>query len=87
MDITNNGDGRFDMDDVTLGHEQLFGLLADFLDDRLCQKLPLEERFYTCVQVEYHCSCEGSKKRERERGEEVEKRGMCELGVRELMPE
>ena len=54
MNVSNNSDGRFDMDDVALGHEQLLGLLTDLLDYRLGQKLPLEERFYACVQVQYH---------------------------------
>lgn len=54
MNVSNNSDGRFDMDNVTLGHEQLLGLLTDLLDYRLGQELPLEERFYACVQVQYH---------------------------------
>jgi hypothetical protein len=52
MDVSYYGDGGFYVYDVSLTHEDLFGLLADFLEDCLVEELLLHELLYTCIQVE-----------------------------------
>jgi len=43
------GDRSFYMYDVSLTHEDLLGLLADFLEDCLMEELLLHELLYTCI--------------------------------------
>ena len=52
MDVADDGDGRADVDDVALTHQQLLGLGADGLDDRLGEELLLVQARYAFVEVD-----------------------------------
>ena len=49
MYVSYYGDRGFYMYDVSLAHEDLLGLLADFLKDCLVEKLLLHELLYACI--------------------------------------
>lgn len=52
MDVSDNGYGGADMDDVALTHEQLLRLCAYCFDDRLGEKFFLVEARDTLVQID-----------------------------------
>jgi hypothetical protein len=58
VDVADDGDGRPDVHHIALLHEQLLGLCANGLDDRLGQQLLFGEARYALIQV--YGGCPGS---------------------------
>ena len=55
MDVADNCDRCAHVDNIALSHEQLFGLCADGLDDRLSQELFLVQARDALVQIDGRC--------------------------------
>jgi hypothetical protein len=55
VDVAHDGDGRGDVDDVALAHQQLLSLGAYRLDDGFREEFFLVEACYALVQVDRRC--------------------------------
>jgi hypothetical protein len=55
VNVTHHGDGRLDMDDIALSHQQLFRFGAYGLDDGLGEKLLVIQSGYAFVEVYTGC--------------------------------
>lgn len=53
MNVTDDGDGGLDVDDVALPHEQLFRLFADLLQEGLAEELLAQEDRNRPVEVQH----------------------------------
>lgn len=56
MDVTDDSDGRSNVYHITLLHEQLLGLCAYCLDDRLGQQFLLGKPRYAFIEVYTGCA-------------------------------
>ena len=53
MNVSHDCDGRLDVHDVALAHQELLCLFADLLDERLGQQPFLQQRLDRPVEVEH----------------------------------
>ena len=55
VNVTHHGDGRLDMDDIALSHQQLFRFGAYCFDDGLGEKFLVVQSGYAFVEVYAGC--------------------------------